>query len=232
MSQSVFSKLFTLFRGATHDGVQAINDKKAMVILDQEIRDAQADQDSATDALTGIIAKRKLQGESIAALTSDIESLTQKAIKAQGQGNQELALEIAAVIGQKTQTRDSEQKVYDQYAATEEKFRQTVKTSATRIQSARQQADIAKARDSIQQAQKNVLSSTGKTTGGLNNAMESLERIRQRQDETDAKFEARQSLDDDLNGNSLEQKMKDAGLSDDKYDAANILAGLQKKADA
>jgi phage shock protein A len=231
MSQpSVWNKLATLFRGATHDTVQAINDKKALVILDQEIRDAATDQDKAKDALSGILAKQSLQEKSITALSNDIQSLTQKALKAQEQGSEKLALEIATVIGQKSQQRDTEQTLLDQYKAFAEKQRAIVVSSEARINTARQQADVAKARASIQSAQMNVLSSTGSTSGGLNNAMDSLNRIRARQDETDAKFEARQALDNETNGTSLEEKMKAAGLSDDKYDAASILAGLKKDA--
>lgn len=232
MSQSVWGKLATFFRGATHEAVQAANDKGALVILDQEIRDAERQQNEAKEALTGILAKQKLQEDSIAALSNDIDSYTQKATKAVEMGNQELALEIAAVIGQKSQARDTEQALLDQYKSFADKQRNIVINSDSRIKAARQQADVAKARDSIQKAQKNVLAATGSTTGGLNNAMDSLNRIRQRQDETDAKFEAREALDNEMNGQSLEQKMKDAGLSDDKYGAANILAGLQKKNEA
>lgn len=231
MSQpSVWNKLATLFRGTAHDTVQAINDKKALVILDQEIRDAATEQEKAKDALTGILAKQSLQEKSITALSNDIQSLTQKALKAQEQGNEALALEIATVIGQKSQQRDTEQTLLDQYKAFAEKQRGIVVSSDARINTARQQADVAKARASIQSAQKNVLASTGSTSGGLNNAMDSLNRIRARQDETDAKFEARESLDNETSGKSLEEKMKAAGLSDDKYGAASILAGLKKDA--
>lgn len=233
MSQpSVWKKLFTALRGGVNDAAESVADKNALRILDQEIRDASTDQEKAKEALTGILAKQNLQEKSIAALNNDIESLTQKAIKADGMGNQDLALEIATVIGQKTQQRDTEQTLLNQYKSFAEKQRGIVISTDGRINTARQQADVAKARGAIQSAQKNVLASTGNTSGGLNNAMDSLNRIRARQDETDAQFEAREQLDNETNGKSLEDKMKAAGLSDDKYGAASILAGLKPKADA
>jgi len=231
MSQpSVWKKLFTALRGGVNDAAESVVDKNALRILDQEIRDASADQEKAKEALTGILAKQSLQENSIKELNANIETLTGKALKAQEMGNQELALEIATVIGQKTQERDTEKALLDKYKGFAEQQRKTVLTTEGRIKTARQQAEVAKARSAIQEAQMNVQASVGNTSGGLNNAMDSLARLNKRQDETDAKFAAREALDNEVNGTSLEQKMKDAGLDEDKYGAASILAGLKKDA--
>lgn len=231
MSQpSVWKKLLTAIRGGVNDAAESVADKNALRILDQEIRDASVDQEKAKDALTGILAKQTLQEKGITALNNDIQSLTQKALKAQEMGNEALALEIATLIGQKSQQRDTEQALLDKYKGFAEQQRKTVLTTEGRINTARQQADVAKARAAIQDAQKNVQASVGNTSGGLNNAMDSLNRINQRQDEAEAKFEAREALDNETNGTSLEQKMKAAGLDEDKYGAASILAGLKKDA--
>ena len=231
MSQpSVWKKLFTALRGGVNDAAESVVDKNALRILDQEIRDASADQEKAKEALTGILAKQNLQENSIKELNANIETLTGKALKAQEMGNQELALEIATVIGQKTQERDTEKALLDKYKGFAEQQRKTVLTTEGRIKTARQQAEVAKARSAIQEAQMNVQASVGNTSGGLNNAMDSLARLNKRQDETDAKFAAREALDNEVNGTSLEQKMKDAGLDEDKYGAASILAGLKKDA--
>lgn len=231
MSQpSVWKKLFTALRGGVNDAAESVVDKNALRILDQEIRDASADQEKAKEALTGILAKQNLQENSIKELNANIETLTGKALKAQEMGNQELALEIATVIGQKTQERDTEKALLDKYKGFAEQQRKTVLTTEGRIKTARQQAEVAKARSAIQEAQMNVQASVGNTSGGLNNAMDSLARLNKRQDETDAKFAAREALDNEVNGTSLEQKMKDAGLDEDKYGGASILAGLKKDA--
>lgn len=231
MSQpSVWKKLFTALRGGVNDAAESVVDKNALRILDQEIRDASVDQEKAKEALTGILAKQNLQENSIKELNATIETLTGKALKAQEMGNQELALEIATVIGQKTQERDTEKALLDKYKGFAEQQRKTVLTTEGRIKTARQQAEVAKARSAIQEAQMNVQASVGNTSGGLNNAMDSLARLNKRQDETDAKFAAREALDNEVNGTSLEQKMKDAGLDEDKYGAASILAGLKKDA--
>jgi phage shock protein A len=231
MSQpSVWKKLFTALRGGVNDAAESVVDKNALRILDQEIRDASVDQEKAKEALTGILAKQNLQENSIKELNATIETLTGKALKAQEMGNQELAVEIATVIGQKTQERDTEKALLDKYKGFAEQQRKTVLTTEGRIKTARQQAEVAKARSAIQEAQMNVQASVGNTSGGLNNAMDSLARLNKRQDETDAKFAAREALDNEVNGTSLEQKMKDAGLDEDKYGAASILASLKKDA--
>ncbi|MBI6885160.1 PspA/IM30 family protein [Pseudomonas putida] len=226
---SVWKKLFTALRGGANEVGEALVDVNAMRILDQEIRDASADQEKAKEALTGILAKKKLQQDSIDRLNADIADLSAKALKADQAGKKELALEIAQAVGAKAQQRDAEQKMLDQYSTFAEKQKGIVTQTEGRINQARQQAELAKARSQIQSAQQNVLSASGATSGGLNNAMDSLERIRNQQNEIDARMAAREELENETSGQSLENKMKEAGLVDDQYSAANILAGLQKK---
>lgn len=230
MSQpSVWKKLFTALRGGVNDAAESVVDKNAMRILDQEIRDASTAQEEAKSALTGILAKKSLQEKSIVALDADIKSLTEKALKADAKGEQALAIEIAELIGQKQQLRDAEQKQLDQYSAFADKQNKIVVTTAARIKGARQQADLAKARESIQTAQQNVMQASGSTNGGLSNAMDSLNRIREKQDLKDAEFEARETLENDISGVSLEAKMQAAGLVDDKYSGSSILDNLKKQ---
>lgn len=225
---NMIKKLFTALRGGAHEVGEVIIDKNAMVILDQEIRDATAEHVKATEALKTVLAKQAIQEKNIEALNNDIESLTQKALKADEMGKQDLALEIATAVGQKTQERDAQQTLLNQFKDFAETQRATVLKMDRTIKNARSQAEIAKARASIQSAQKSVSAATSSSTSGLNNAMESLNRLREKQDLTDAELKAGEALEAETSGASLNARMKEAGLEEDKYGGANILAGLKK----
>src|SRR5438128_547425 len=57
---SIFSKLLTLFRGASYDAGAAVVDANALRILDQEIRDADSALGKARDDLAALVAKRRI----------------------------------------------------------------------------------------------------------------------------------------------------------------------------
>jgi phage shock protein A len=228
----MIKKLFTALRGGTHEVAEMVVDANAIRIIDQEIRDATADQAEAKEALTKLLAQEATHKNKIEALNLDIESLTQKALKADAKGDQELAVEIATAVGQKTQERDAQQKLVDQFTAFVAQQRATVLEVDRRIKNARTQAEIVKARESIQSAQKSVSAAGSSTTSGLNNAMESLNRKQAQQDMVDEQIKARNALDAETSGASLDARIKAAGLEDDKYDGASILANLKKNTPA
>ena len=60
---SLWSKIFTLFRGTATAVGQAVVDANAIRILDQEIRDASAALVRSREDLTKIMAQRRLVGD-------------------------------------------------------------------------------------------------------------------------------------------------------------------------
>ncbi len=224
-----FKKLWTALRGGVNDAAEAVADSQGLRILEQELRDASNDQEKAKQSLASIIAKETLQKKRVAELNTEIEDLSKKALLAQQKGNVELALEIASHVGQRTQERDNQAKMMEQYSSFAEKQRGIVLETDRRIKTARQQADMIAARESIQKAQLNVMASNGDSVSGLNSAMDSLNRIREKQDIREAEMHAREGLENETNGKSLDQKMAEAGLIDDKYSAESVLASLKAK---
>lgn len=229
---SVWNKLLTALRGGVNDAAESVVDMNGLRILDQEIRDASAEQVKATEALTSVLAQKALQEKAIEALNNDIESLTQKAQKAVEMGKQDLALEIATAVGQKTQERNAQQQMLDRYAGFVETQRATVLKIDRTIKNARSQAEMVKARAAIQDAQKSVSQASSGSTSGLNNAMESLNRIRSKQDMQEEQMKAGEALAAETSGASLEARMKEAGLENDEYSGASILASLKKNTPA
>ncbi len=69
---SIWAKVATAVRGGVSEAGEAIVDNQALRILDQEIRDADNGLGKSKEALTGIIAKRKLADKKVESLKSSL----------------------------------------------------------------------------------------------------------------------------------------------------------------
>ena len=92
---SVWGKLVTALRGGAHEMGEAVVDTQALRILDQEVRDADAELRKSKEALADIMAKRKLAAERVEKIDAKVSEYEQYALKALEAGNEELAKEVA-----------------------------------------------------------------------------------------------------------------------------------------
>ena len=67
---NIWAKVATAIRGGINEAGEAIVDSQALRVLDQEIRDADNQLSRSKEALTGIIAKRKLAESAAGDVTS------------------------------------------------------------------------------------------------------------------------------------------------------------------
>src|SRR6185312_17108050 len=96
---AIIEKLITLVRGTATDAGQAIVDRNAITILEQEIRDSRSALDQSKVDLTRLMAERKLASDKLAAkkakvteLSASIQKLVDKC------SEQQLALEVAGKV--------------------------------------------------------------------------------------------------------------------------------------
>ena len=94
-----------------------------------------------------------------------------------------------------------------------------------------QQADTVRATESVQQAQKMVAERFGGSQSKLHSAMESLERIREKQEHESARLTATAELAADNQERSLEQKLQAAGIKSADRDTDAVLARLKAAKD-
>ena len=92
---SMWKQLVTLIRGSAHEAGQSVVDKRALVILDQQIRDAQTAQGKARDDLATLTAKRRLIEKDLEALTAQRGKYEASARAAMQRGDMDLAREVA-----------------------------------------------------------------------------------------------------------------------------------------
>ncbi|MCX8649709.1 PspA/IM30 family protein [Gilliamella sp. B2776] len=228
---AIFKKLVTALRGGINEAGEAIIDTQALRILDQEIRDADSELKQAKESLANIIAQQKLAAKVIKETQSKIDEYESYAIKALESGNEELAVEIAEKLGILENELENNKQQENYYDETVKSLRQSISQTEINIRNLKQQVDIVKATESVQKAQSAVAQRYGGSTAKLQTALDSLDRIKKRQDKNSALIEAKNELAKFDNQNVLDSKLEAAGIKSGNKNAAAILARLKEKHD-
>ena len=227
---NVWSKLLTALRGGANEAGEALVDSQALRILDQEIRDADQELRKSKEALAEIMARQKLAAERADATAAKVAEYESYALKALEAGNESLAQEVAQKIANLENDLVVEREQADGFAASVAQLRKAVTQAEGNIKHLKQQVDTVKATESVQKAQQAVAQRYGGSQSKLHTAVESLERIKQKQAERAAKMQAAAELastgspDDDLDA-----KLREAGIVAGSTSADNVLARLKDR---
>lgn len=227
---NVWSKMLTALRGGANEVGEAMVDSQALRILDQEIRDADEELRQAKEALAGIMAKQKLADERVSKCGARIAEYEQYAIKALDSGDEKLAHEVAEKIAALESEQASEREQAEAFAASVAQLRKAVAQAEGNIKRLKQQVDTVKATESVQKAQQAVAQRHGGSQASLHTAVESLERIKQKQAERGARMEAAAELAaTSTPDDQLDAKLRAAGIVSDSAGADSVLARLKAR---
>jgi len=226
---SIWAKVATAVRGGVSEAGEAIADNQALRILDQEIRDADNGLSKSKEALTGIIAKRKLADKKVEGLKSSLTEYEGYAMQALDKGDEELANEIAGKIAGLETELMAEEGVAKSFAGSESQLRKAVTHTAANLKRLKQQVDTVKATETVQKAQAAVAARHSGTGSSMRSALDSLERLKNKQAERAAKFEAASELAESTEEVSLDDKLKAAGIVGGGASGGDVLARLKAK---
>lgn len=205
-------KLWTALRGATNEGIEAVADSQSIRILDQELRDAKKELQACDINLTKIMAKRKLTEAKVKSLTTEVSTYTDHAIAASEKGDEALAIECAERVSELETTLETEQSILTGFTTSEKTLKANIAKAKTNVRRMEQQIDQVKATESVQKAQVAVSSRHMGANTKVKTALDSLERIKQKQQERSAELEAAEELANEESGSSLDAKLKQAGI--------------------
>ena len=225
----LLQKLFTAARGAATEAGEHIVDQQALRILDQEIRDAGAELRRAKDALTEVMAKRKLTANKVNDLRTTINNYEQHALQALNQGNETLATEVAERIAQLEADSQTETALEQEFQRSEVSLRNTISKTEESLKRMQQQVHTVKATAAVQKAQAAVAARHSGANSSLQGALGSLERIRQRQTEQAARFEAADELQAASTSDDLDAKLAAAGIGGKAGGGEDVLARLKAR---
>ena len=225
---SILAKILTLFRGTATEAGQAIVDRNATRILDQEIRDAQTDSTRAKEDLTKLMAQQKLATDKLGAKRDKKTEYENHIGRLLGQGDQTLARDVAGKVAQLEGEIASEEEALITTKTAVDKLHGSIKTADRRIESLQQQVDQVKANESVLRAQAAISTRHSGQNAKLRTAIDSLDRVKTRQAEQSAQLEAADALALSEGDGDLEARLAAAGVVPGQISADAVLARYQK----
>src|SRR5690606_3261629 len=133
------------------------------------------------DALAAIIARQKLAEEKCQQMHEQISKHEGYVTQALDKGEEALALEVAQKIADLENQLRSEESAAQEYAGSAKQLREAIRQAEQNIKRLKQQIDTVKATENVQRAQPAVAERHSGSNSKLQTAMESLERIKEKQ---------------------------------------------------
>lgn len=226
---NIWAKMITALRGGVNEAGEAIVDSQALRILDQEVRDAAEEMKRSKDSLAEIMARHKLADEKCNQIKREIAEHEGYAGKALEKSDEKLALEIAERIAELENKLATENDVASEYRQYIEKLRAAINTAEKNIKRLKQQVDTIKATEQVQKAQSAVAERHSGSNSKLITALESLERIKERQALKDAQIKAAGEIAETMTGDSLKSKLEASGIFTGGSSAEGVLNRLKVK---
>jgi len=226
---SILAKMMTALRGGAHEAGEAIIDTQALRILDQEVRDAADELSKSKEGLASIIARQKLSEEKCAKIKQDITQYEDYVVQALGKKDQDLAQELAQKVADLENQLVTETEAGKGYQDSANKLRSAIKLAESNLKRVKQQVDTVKATENVQRAQAAVAERYSGSDSKIRTAMDSLERIQEKQQLKAAQMNAADDLAQESSETSLQQKLEDAGIAAKGKSADDVLARLAKR---
>jgi len=205
-------KLWSALRGATNEGIEAVVDTQSIRILDQEMREAKTELKACDANLTKIMAKRKMAEGKVKSIAADVDTYTSHAIAASEKGDEALAIECAERVADLEATLETEKGFLQSFEGSEKMLKANIAKAKSNVRRMEQQIDQIKATESVQKAQVAVSSRHMGANSKVKTALDSLDRIKEKQKMRAAELEAAEEMASDESGTGLEAKLKAAGI--------------------
>jgi len=226
---NIWSKMITALRGGVNEAGEAIIDVQALRILDQEIRDASEELNKSKDGLAAIIAQQKLAEEKVNTLKADIKTNEGFIVAALEKKDESLATELAVRVANFENQLESESEAAKGFKQQAETLRESIRTAEHQVKQLKHQTETVKATEAVQRAQKVVAQRHSGSNSKLRTALDSLDRIKENQKLSAAKMSAASEIAEESSETSLDQKLRDAGITGNTS-ADDVLARIKAKA--
>lgn len=226
---NIWLKMITALRGGVNEAGEAIVDTQALRILDQEVRDAAEELKRAKDSLAEIMARHKVAEEKCNNLKKAVAEHEGYALKALEKGDETLAREVAEKIADLENRLTMEQEASDGYGKSAADLRISIRQAENNLKRLKQQVDTVKATESVQRAQAAVAERHSGSNSKMRTAMDSLERLKEKQQLRSAQMQAAKELSEETSEATLHSKLEAAGITPGASSADDILARLKNR---
>jgi len=226
---SLFKKIFTAIRGGAREVGEAIVDVNSVRILEQEIKDADEHLNKAKQDLTSVMAKEMQSNRDMERYKKDIEQYEGYAMQALEKGDETLAIEIAEKIAGLESELSTHSETKATFSTHATRLRELVKKTERQLGEYKRQLVMVKTTESVQKATSTITSNFTSSQSKLLSATESLERIKKKQQDFDDRMRAAETLEQETNGASLEEKMRSSGIGGQAHSASSVLSRLKSQ---
>ncbi len=227
---NIWAKMMTALKGGVNETGEAIVDSQALRILDQEVREASDALQQSKSSLAAIMARQKVAQERCTQLKKKIEEHEGYALKSLDKGDEALAQEVAEKLADLENLLVQEEESANAFAEQASKMRIAIQQTERNLKRLKQQVDTVKANESVQRAQAAVAERHSGSHSKMRTAMDSLERIKEKQALKAAQMEAASELAEQTSDVSLQAKLEAAGIAGSGANAKDILERLRSKA--
>jgi phage shock protein A len=227
----MFKTLVTLIRGATAAAEQELADRNALLLLDQQIRDATNSLERAKKALALTMGQDREEAARIAAAERRIADLEARVTAALQVGDEAIAREGAEAIAGLEADRDSYCAAKALFEPEIHRLREYVAQAQQRLLALERGRRIARAAESIRVMRRGGVEEEGPHRATLSEAEATLGRLRNRQAEIRAADEALDELEAASRPETIAEKLAAKGFGPVvKTTADDVLARLRARA--
>jgi phage shock protein A len=222
----MFKTVLTLIRGAAAAAEEDFADRNALLILDQQIRDAAAAVERGKRALAVAIAQDDAEGKRLEATLARIADLEERTVAALAGGREDLAADAAEAIAVMEADREAIREARSSFAREVAGLRTAVRNAGHRLADLERGRRIAQAAEAVRRL-KSGRGSPGTSNAALADAETTLKRLRERQIEEAAADAATAALDGQT---GITDRLEAAGFGRrTRPTAADVLDRLRRR---
>ena len=219
----------TLFRGSAAAAGEELADRHALLLLDQQMRDARASLHAARRALAVALAEVAEETRQADALSRRIGSLEDRARAALAGGREDLAGEAAGVIAELEAERDAGQQARTLFAAEVARLRHVAAEAERRFAELHRGRRVARVAEAVRISRRGRIEAAGPGHGTLSEAEATLARLRARQQQAATAEDMLDSIAPATKPATTEDRLAEAGFGPPlRPTAASVLARLKQ----
>ena len=227
----MFKTLLTLFRGQSARLGEAVADDNALLILDQQIRDAGSALERAKKALALAIAQDGQEAQRLTLTESQIADLEQRVLAALDGGNEALAHEGAEAIAALEDERKAIKSARDLFGAEITRLKAYMTQAEQRIAALDRGRRIARASEAVRGLKRGRIEPSRPHEATLSEAEATLHRLRDKQTEAQAAEDALDHLSISTRPATIAEKLAAEGFGQRlKTTGDDVLARLKSRA--
>lgn len=236
---SILKNLFTLVKGKTTEAGQAVVDKNAISIFEQQIRDAENALAQAEKELASSMSEKQLKEKQLEQLNEKEITYSNKMEEVVNQYDsttdetqkqkfmelaQKLQAELEDIATEKSQVQtliDNQNNVINDLKSVLKDSKRSISKNKSEIANLKSQENLNKANENLQ----SNLSNAANSTSGMN---ASMERIKQRQEKKSLDLKNKRALQEESDGSSLEKELEAAGIGSKKESTEDFMSKFRK----